>query len=106
MTGGADDHYTVLGVAATASAQEITRAFHRLARRYHPDSHAGRGRPAELAAIVTAYQVLRDPVRRAEYDRELAPRLPGDHPGPVRTTGSGPEPAIRVGPVRYHGRPW
>jgi DnaJ-class molecular chaperone len=103
MTGGAKDHYTVLGVAASASAKEITHAFHRLARRYHPDSQAGQGNPDDLAAIVLAYQVLRDPARRADYDRGLAPPRPEV---PVRAVANNQEPAIRVGPVRYHGRPW
>ena len=101
MAGRSNDLYAILGVAATASAEEITRAFHRLARRYHPDTQAGQGSPDDLAALVMAYQVLRDPDRRAGYDRELAPSPPA---APVRSP-RGPEPAIRVGPVRYHGRP-
>ena len=73
--------YERLGVLPGASAAEITSAYRRLLRRHHPDSrdmsqgpdsdaHAGGDDAAEaLGPIIEAYAVLRDPGRRADYDR-------------------------------------
>jgi curved DNA-binding protein CbpA len=68
------DHYEALGVPMGADPAEIRRAYLRLARRHHPDSHAGDG-PAALAAaqrrmqeINAAWTVLGDPARRRHYD--------------------------------------
>lgn len=66
----ARDHYETLGVARDATADEIKRAYKKLARTHHPDLNPG---DAESEAIFkdvgTAYEVLRDPDRRAMYDR-------------------------------------
>ncbi|MBC2868579.1 J domain-containing protein [Streptomyces mexicanus] len=63
------DHYAVLGVPSSASAQEITSAYRRQVRALHPDTAPGdpaAGR--DFAAVLAAYNTLRDPVRRAAYD--------------------------------------
>lgn len=62
----ADDLYTVLGVARTASPDEIKKAYRRRARESHPD--AG-GDEEEFKRVTHAHQVLSDPDRRARYDR-------------------------------------
>ena len=62
----ADDLYTVLGVARTASPEEIKKAYRRRARECHPD--AG-GDEEEFKRVTHAHQVLSDPERRARYDR-------------------------------------
>jgi len=66
---GKRDYYEVLGVDRGASHADIKRAFRRLARRYHPDVNPddadAEGRFKEVAE---AYEVLRDPERRAQYD--------------------------------------
>ncbi|WP_426058444.1 J domain-containing protein [Hymenobacter sp. B1770] len=67
------NHYQVLGVAATAPAAEIKRAYRQLVVRYHPDKHGGDVRYEEqFKAVALAYRVLGDPGRRATYDFQLA----------------------------------
>jgi curved DNA-binding protein CbpA len=62
------DPYIVLGVARQATAEEIVRAYRRAARASHPDS-GDPGSAARFQAVTDAYEVLRDPGRRAVYDR-------------------------------------
>lgn len=75
MGGAGRTHYEVLGVARTASAEEIRVAYRLLVAQYHPDRHHGNplvGLAAERAAELNpAYDVLSDPTRRAAYDAEL-----------------------------------
>jgi curved DNA-binding protein CbpA len=68
------DPYIVLGVSRQASGEEIARAYRRAARVSHPDS-GGAGSAERFQAISDAYEVLRDPRRRAVYDQShlLAP---------------------------------
>ncbi len=66
-------HYQVLGVAPTASAADVKRAYRLLVVRYHPDKHGGDTRYEEqFKAVALAYGVLGDPGRRATYDFQLA----------------------------------
>jgi curved DNA-binding protein len=65
------DYYEVLGVRRTAKAEDIKRAYRRLARQHHPDLQpaAERARAAErFKEINEAYEVLSDPDKRAKYD--------------------------------------
>jgi curved DNA-binding protein CbpA len=62
------DPYIVLGVPRQASGDEIARAYRRAARLSHPDS-GGAGSAERFQAVSDAYDVLRDPRRRAVYDR-------------------------------------
>lgn len=109
------DPYDVLGVDPGAGAAEIGRAYRRLVRRIHPDSHGSRERGAHpvdgpgdlptLAEVQQAYGVLRDPVRRAAHDAaRAAPRaVPPTGSAvriPVRVHPTPAVPPIRVGPVR------
>jgi curved DNA-binding protein CbpA len=64
-------HYDVLGVPATATAEEVRAAYRQAARDHHPD--AG-GDPRRMRDLNAAWHVLRDPGRRAAYDRQLAGR--------------------------------
>ncbi len=64
------DYYSVLGVSATASDDEIKKAYRKLAMRYHPDRNGGAKESEErFKEITEAYDVLRDPSKRAAYDR-------------------------------------
>jgi len=73
------DYYEVLGIAPDASAEEIRRAYHRLAFQCHPD----RNRKSEEAnkkmqEINEAYAILSDPIKRREFDlpRGYSRRVP------------------------------
>lgn len=63
----AKDYYQILGVAKTASADEIKTAFRKLAHQHHPDK--AHGDEAKFKEINEAYQVLGDQEKRAKYDR-------------------------------------
>lgn len=62
------DYYKILEVPETADTATIKKAYHRLARKYHPDV-SGKAGEEQFKAINEAYQVLSDPKKRAEYDR-------------------------------------
>lgn len=64
------DPYTVLGIARTASADEVKSAYRKLAKQLHPDLNPGAQDVARRFQEVTdAYDLLSDPARRAAYDR-------------------------------------
>ncbi len=80
-------HYDVLGVSADAKPDTIKRAYYRRARAYHPDAHAGSTteliEEAEraMAAVNTAWNVLRDANARRSYDESLIDAAEAAHPG-------------------------
>jgi molecular chaperone DnaJ len=64
------DYYELLGVSPDASDEQIKRAYRKLARELHPDSTGGDAEAeARFKEVSKAYEVLRDPERRARYDR-------------------------------------
>jgi molecular chaperone DnaJ len=62
----APSYYDVLGVAKTASADDIKKAFRRLSRKHHPDTG---GTEEKFKELNEAYQVLSDPEKRSQYDQ-------------------------------------
>jgi curved DNA-binding protein len=62
-------HYQTLGVPTDASADDIKRAYRKMARKYHPDVNPGPEADAKFKAAGAAYDVLGDPEKRAAYDR-------------------------------------
>ncbi len=76
------DHYAVLGVADSAPHATIREAYRRAIRESHPDL-VGAGVPttAEAVALNAAWAVLKDPRRRADYDRARAQRRGASAPG-------------------------
>ena len=88
------DPYQALGVGADASTADISRAYRRLARALHPDSHPGDAAAAdEFRAVSAAYELLADPARRTDWDRR--------HPRPARS----PQRPSRSAPARWPGGP-
>jgi molecular chaperone DnaJ len=80
------DFYKVLGVSKTAEADEIKKAYRKLARKYHPDSNSGdASAEAKFKDVSEAYDVVGDVKKRKEYDE--ARRLFGS--GAFRMPGSG-----------------
>jgi molecular chaperone DnaJ len=66
----ARDYYQVLGIPRDAPEAEIKRAYRKLAMEHHPDRNNGDKRSeAQFKEATEAYEVLRDPERRARYDR-------------------------------------
>lgn len=133
MSASPTDLYAVLGVGRGATPTQITHAYRAAVRRLHPDSRAPQS-PAsgpaataadrELQRILDAYAVLRDPQRRADYDRQLTPdtltapesapahetvlapgtvrvRVTRTAAGPQRAWASRGEPPLAAGPVRW-----
>lgn len=64
----AADHYAVLGVARDASADEIKRAYRKLARELHPDVNPDPATQEKFKDVTAAYEVLSDPEKRRMYD--------------------------------------
>ena len=91
------DYYDILGVSRTASADEIKRAYRRLAKQYHPDRNPNDpSAEAKFKEVQAAHDVLKDPQKRAQYD-QFGPAAAGDwHTDPAgqrvyRWSSGGPE---------------
>lgn len=64
-------HYTVLGVASTATSAEMKKAYLKLALKFHPDKNKEPGAEERFKRIVEAKEVLTDSAARRTYDAEL-----------------------------------
>jgi len=63
------DYYQILGLSRTAEAAEVKRAYRKLARKYHPDVSKERNAEEKFKELQEAYEVLKDPEKRAAYDQ-------------------------------------
>jgi molecular chaperone DnaJ len=83
------DYYEVLGLARGASEQDIKSAFRRLAKKFHPDANQGDpDSERRFKEVNEAYEVLKDPQKRAAYEQFGHAAFEGGGPGPG---GFGPE---------------
>lgn len=70
------DYYKIMGVDRKASAEEIKKAYRRLARKYHPDVSKEKNAEERFKEVAEAYETLKDPEKRAAYD-QLGSYQPG-----------------------------
>jgi len=63
------DYYKILGVEKSASAEEIKKAYRKMALKYHPDKNKTRGAEEKFKEIAEAYDVLSDPDKRKMFDQ-------------------------------------
>jgi curved DNA-binding protein CbpA len=110
MTTKRPDLYAILEVSPQATQAEIGHAYRSLLRRHHPDTRApvdeSHNAPSDAALqlILAAYTVLRDPARRAHYDRDVRRRSqppPRQPPQPLKQHRAYNQPPIVAGPVYW-----
>ncbi len=97
------DYYAVLGVSRDVSAQDLARAYRKLARRYHPDVSKEPNAEARFKEVQEAYEVLKDPDKRRLYDK-YGPQWKAVSEG--RRPGPGPSAAevgFDFGPFGFGG---
>ena len=83
------DYYKIIGLKRDASQDEIKRAYRKLARKYHPDVSKEKDAEARFKEVGEAYEVLKDPEKRAAYDHLGANFKAGQefHPPPNWDSG-------------------
>lgn len=82
MPTGQRDYYDVLGVAKNADAQELKKAYRKLAMEFHPDRNRSSDAPEKFKEINRAYEVLSDAETRQRYDRYGHAGVDGNGSGP------------------------
>ena len=85
------DYYRIVGVPRDATADDIKRAYRRMARKHHPDVSKDPQAETRFKELGEAYEVLKDPVKRAAYDRLGADWKAGQEFRPPPDWGTGVE---------------
>jgi curved DNA-binding protein len=83
------DYYKTLGVARDATAEDIKKAFRKLARKFHPDVSKASDAELRMRQLNEAYAVLSDPEKRAAYDQLERGYQPGHEFRPPPDWGTG-----------------
>lgn len=83
------DYYKILGVQRTANAEELKTVYRRLARKYHPDVSKEPNAEERFKEVQEAYEVLKDPEKRAAYDQLGSEWKSGQQFRPPPDWGSG-----------------
>ncbi len=83
------DYYAVMGVPRDATAEQVKQAYRRLARQYHPDVSKLPDAEQRFKEVGEAYEVLRDPQKRAAYDQLGTGPRPGEDFRPPPDWGTG-----------------
>jgi curved DNA-binding protein len=83
------DYYAVMGVPREARAEQVKQAYRKLARKFHPDVSKEPDAERRFKELGEAYEVLRDPQRRAAYDQLGAGPQPGENFRPPPDWASG-----------------
>jgi curved DNA-binding protein len=97
------DYYKILGVPRSASADEIKRAYRKLARQFHPDKNKAKGAEDRFKEINEANEVLGDPKKREAYDQLGADWQSGQRFSPPPGWAGGFDPgAVRGRRTRGH----
>jgi curved DNA-binding protein len=97
------DYYARLGLAKDATPEDIRRAYRQLARKYHPDVSKETDAEAQFKEVAEAYEVLKDPERRAAYDAVGSQHSHHDfRPPPGWNTGFEFSGAGEDGPISDH----
>jgi curved DNA-binding protein CbpA len=101
------NYYKVLQVDPLAEPEVITAAYKRLSIKYHPDSNPARGATERMQEINEAYQVLKDPAKRRQYDLSRdrygawdSRPPPGPEPPPARPRENSDDTTIKPTPAR------
>lgn len=95
------DYYQTLGVTKSSSADEIKKAYRKLALQYHPDRNKGKDAEAKFKEVTKAYEVLSDPKKKQTYDQfGHAAFEQGAGQGPFGGAG-GPFGGSQGGPFSY-----
>lgn len=99
----AKDYYASLGVSKTATADEIKRAYRKLALEYHPDRNKTKEADGKFKEVTQAYEVLSDQQKRQTYDQFGAAAFEGGGQGPFGGNQGGPfgQQTGRYGPFTY-----